>query len=84
MSYNTYIDHAGNECDARTGVPIGAPRRGAEPALNGSTGASGYVDCACCRTKRRYSFYGDGEESRGNDQKLSANFGRMVFVSEYD
>ncbi|WFD07931.1 carnitine O-acetyltransferase [Malassezia vespertilionis] len=39
----TYVDHAGNECDARTGLPISTLRRGPDELANGEAGHTGYA-----------------------------------------
>lgn len=74
MSSSTYIDHAGNECDARTGLPIGSRHLAPEvESQRHSAGTSGY------------SFYGDGDHPAGHYAALPySNIGKVLFVNEYD
>ncbi|KAI3624896.1 YAT1 [Malassezia furfur] len=74
----TYIDLAGNECDIRTGLPIGSLRIAKDqdiPSKNQCYGTSGY------------SFYGD-DDGHDSEEYIEYNpregVGKMVFVREYD
>ncbi|KAI3613886.1 hypothetical protein CBS9595_004063 [Malassezia furfur] len=74
----TYIDLTGNECDIRTGLPIGSLRIAKDqdpPQKNQCYGTSGY------------SFYGD-DDGHDSEEYIEYNpregVGKMVFVTEYD
>ncbi len=87
-SRSTYIDHAGVECDVRTGLPIGSKSNGYsqdydEVGKNSQVGQSGY------------SFWGDegkaaarkdGEEQQegGGRRKRLASVGKTILYDEYN
>lgn len=71
LTKSTYVDHAGNECDARTGLPVGLTRPGT-PSDAAQVGNSGY------------SFYDDDSIATNVDSKQLHNVGRMLYVNEYD
>ena len=90
-SKSTYIDHAGVECDVRTGLPIGSKNNGYsqdydELPQNSSVGQSGY------------SFWGDDakaaaaaqkdDEQHGADhhtrRKRLASIGKTILYDEYN
>ncbi|WFD36414.1 carnitine O-acetyltransferase [Malassezia cuniculi] len=70
---STYVDHAGNECDARTGLPIGIPHmtKAADASQAGTSG---------------YSFYGDGNESYTHvlSSMSLKNVGKLLYVNDYE
>ncbi|EST07791.1 Acyltransferase ChoActase/COT/CPT [Kalmanozyma brasiliensis GHG001] len=85
-SRSTYIDHAGVECDVRTGLPIGSKSNGYthdydDAGKNSQVGQSGY------------SFFGDEnkaaarkeeEQTDGKRRKRIASVGKTILYDEYN
>ncbi|SPO23364.1 related to carnitine acetyl transferase FacC [Ustilago trichophora] len=88
---NTYIDHAGVECDVRTGLPIGSKSNGYsqdydELPSNSQVGQSGYSfwgdEAKAAAANQNEHEQGDGEGQRR--RKRLASVGKTILYDEYN
>ncbi|SNX83019.1 related to carnitine acetyl transferase FacC [Melanopsichium pennsylvanicum] len=98
-SRSTYIDHAGVECDVRTGLPIGSKSNGYsqdydELPPNSQVGQSGYSffgdDARAAHAKKQGQADEHGhvqspdEEGKKTNRKRLASIGKTILYDEYN
>ncbi|SPO22045.1 related to carnitine acetyl transferase FacC [Ustilago trichophora] len=88
---NTYIDHAGVECDVRTGLPIGSKNNGYSQDYdqlpsNSQVGQSGYSfwgdEAKAAAANKKEHDQADGETQRR--RKRLASVGKTILYDEYN
>lgn len=88
-SQSTYIDHAGVECDVRTGLPIGSKSNGYsldydEPSKNHQVGQSGYSFFGDEAKAGSAAMRAEGSAEGQQRRKRLASVGKTILYDEYN